>query len=173
MTTTSLFTAQTIDFTGLNLQPGVAVDFLSTPNLANAGGNYMNSLRMSCKYSALDPVLNGPGSWEIGCRIDHLIDPNSNRWVPFHYQFSSFQVLGTAPERILEMQPNYTDFNLGIDDITFIVGSEVARTSRQPGSVPRGDLRVCWTVKDNDPAGPNAIKSLVIDADIELFNAGA
>lgn len=161
----TLFTAQKIEASTLPIVAGEELVALSSTPEPNTGGTTYNSVRVDVRYSGLNP---GIGQFFIGAILE--AKDASGNWTPIGYQFSPLRSDGTALERLIVIQPNIDTFNLGIDDVVFPVDSEIARISRQQGLLPETEFRLCISIKDNDPTGPNAFVEVTVDATAELYN---
>ena len=161
-----LWNNELVQASNYTINPNETIHLLTSAEVANGGGNPFNSLKVTMEYAGLTP---NQGSGRIGVIVE--AKDALGAWSPIGYQFSPVANLTSqAPKRIIIVQPDMDTFNLGIDDIVYPVDSEVARISREQGSLPATAYRVCVLLTDSDPTGPGAFQEVTISGTGEMYN---
>jgi len=154
-----------LEATNYTINPGQVLDLLVSDPISNDSGTIYNSVRVTIKYSSLQPNI---GSFSIGAILEGK-DVNEE-WVPLAYQFSPYRYINQAPTRHIILQPDMDTYNLGIDDVVFPVNDELARISRQQGRLPESLFRVRVVLEDSDPSGAGAWVQVAVTASGEMYN---
>jgi hypothetical protein len=153
-----------------NLVSGVPVTLAVSQEFSNT--NAQRGLRLTTTYQNLVPNNNenGPAgvTYELGLIIEGRDSIGS--WFPIGYQFSSVKQNDQAPKRIIVLEPAISDINAGIDDVIYVGGRELARISRQQGSVPATAFRVSLILNELNPEGIGSFQSVTLSCVGEKYD---
>lgn len=148
----------------------------STPVNNSVAG--FKSLKLVTEYSDIVPSFGeNPQTFDIDVVVEGLF---SGRWYTIAYQFTPYRNPNNGNQRIVQLQPTISGFDAGVDDVVFVGDSTIARISRQQGSLPDSQFRMCVLVTERgytetSPGvwvpGPGSFQSVKISALGEAFDA--
>lgn len=167
MAVTNLWNGQLVEASQYTINANEPVDLLTSAAISNTAG--ANSLRLTTKFVNLVPS-GGLLTAQMGWEVDYKDENNAWQVLPV-YQGNWVRKSDQAPVRILIMQPNIQQLNVGETDIQFRGPLPLVETNRHQGTVPTTDIRVRFVLVEGDPGGTFAMDRITVSAEIDLYSA--
>jgi len=151
----------------------------SSAAVNNSVGGF-KSLKLVVEYSNVVPEFgDNPQTFDLDVVVEGKF---ADRWFPVAYQFTPYRNPMNGNQRIIQLQPSIAGFDAGVDDVIYVGDSTIARISRQQGSLPDSQFRMCLQVTERGwvetspgsgvwQPGPGSFQGVTVTAVGEAFNA--